>query len=130
MAVRGGVRERIVFAGDITADRDVYAAMDVFVYPSIQGVFGIVVLEAMACGIPVVVSRLEGTDELVQHEHNGLLVDAADASGIADAVWRVGRDAALRQRLIQHGHDTMLRVGSDTEMARRYRAVYDAVLSR
>ena len=91
-ASRGGVRDRLVLAGDLRADSGVYGTMDVLVFPSLKGVFGIVMLEAMACGIPVVASGLEGTDELVTHEQNGLLVPPGDEKAIAEAVLRVSRD--------------------------------------
>jgi glycosyltransferase involved in cell wall biosynthesis len=127
-AARLGVRDRVVCAGALTADSAVYSAMDVLVYPSVKGVFGIVVLEAMACGIPVIVSGLEGTDELVKHEQNGLLVPPGDERALAEAVLRVSRDPDLRRRLTESGRNTVTREFTDIGMARQYRSLYESLL--
>jgi glycosyltransferase involved in cell wall biosynthesis len=130
MAAREGVRERVLFAGDLRADSGVYGTMDVFVYPSIKGVFGIAVLEAMACGIPVVASGQEGTDELVNDGQNGLLVPPGDERAIAEAVLRVSRDPDLRRRLGAAGRNTVALGFTDTGMARQYRSLYESLLGR
>ena len=85
----------------------------VFVCPSVYEPFGIVNLEAMACGIPVVASAVGGIPEIVLHEQTGLLVPlelgsdsppaprhrAQFARGLADAVNRLARDAQLSRKL-------------------------------
>jgi glycosyltransferase involved in cell wall biosynthesis len=127
-ASRWGVRERVLFAGDLRADSDVHSCFDVFVYPSVDGVFGLVVQEAMACGVPVVVSGLEGTDELIKHEENGLLVPPGDERAIAEAVLLVSRNPGLRRRLIDSGRATIAREFTDAGMARQYRSLYESLL--
>lgn len=58
-----------------------------------------VLVEAMACGLPVVSTRAAGVPDLVQHEHNGLLAEPRDASDLARQVGRLLDDEALRARL-------------------------------
>ena len=77
------------FLGRLTPDgvRDALAAADVLVAPSLVEPQGQVVLEAMACGRPVVATRVGGPAELVD-EHCGVLVDPRDAASIADGMRR------------------------------------------
>jgi glycosyltransferase involved in cell wall biosynthesis len=63
--------------------------------------FGLVVLEAMASGRPVIASRIGGLQEVVRHEETGLLVPPGDATALRDALQRLLQDDALRTRLGQ-----------------------------
>jgi D-inositol-3-phosphate glycosyltransferase len=73
-----------------------YAAADVFVMPSHYESFGMVVLEAMACGLPVVASRVGGLASTVVHERTGLLVPVGDWYAFAQAIMRVLAMPTLR----------------------------------
>ena len=74
-----------------------YAAADVFVMPSHYESFGMVVLEAMACGTPVVASRVGGMTSTVVAEHTGLLVPEGDWQAFAQAIVRLLDTPALRE---------------------------------
>jgi glycosyltransferase involved in cell wall biosynthesis len=74
-------------------------AADLFVLPSIEDAYALVVLEAMASGLPVVVSENTGSRELVTPDANGLLVEAGDARALADAIARLSASPELRSRL-------------------------------
>ena len=60
-----------------------YGAADVFVLPSRYELFGIVMLEAMACGVPVVATRFGGLAEVIAHGETGFLVDPTDTTELA-----------------------------------------------
>ncbi len=75
-----------------------YNRADVFCLPSVQEGFGIVFLEAMAAGKPIVAARAAAVPEVVKH---GLLVDPEDFEALADGIWRLWRDAALRATIQQ-----------------------------
>jgi glycosyltransferase involved in cell wall biosynthesis len=110
-------------------DAEFYASLDVFAYPSVAGAYGLVVLEAMACGLPIVASRLQGTEELIREDKNGLLVRAEDPPSLAAALLRLVRSAADRRRLgDQARHDAM--GYSETAMVERYEALYRSLLDR
>lgn len=85
--------------------REVYAAADVFVCPSIYEPLGIVNLEAMACETAVVASRVGGIPEVVVDGETGVLVDYAEDDpttferDLAEAVNKVAGDSALSQRM-------------------------------
>jgi glycosyltransferase involved in cell wall biosynthesis len=86
---------------------------DIFVFPSIIAVDGqmdgipISLMEAMAAGRPVVGSAISGIPELVRHEVNGLLVDAAYPQRMEAAIRRLVEDPALRERLGKAGRETV-----------------------
>lgn len=105
MAEALGISDCVLFKGhtpaeDLTA---LYASCDIFVMPSrflaadhdVEG-FGIVFLEASACGRPVIGGRSGGVEDAVLNEKTGLLVDPEDAGSLEQAVLRLWRDAGLR----------------------------------
>ena len=67
----------VTFTGYLKGEQlaSAYASADIFAFPSTSETFGQVVLEAMACGLPVVGVLSEGVCDLVQNEHTGLLLD-------------------------------------------------------
>lgn len=96
-------RARIHWLGHV-ADADLpalYSAADVFVFPSLYEGFGLPVLEAMACGTPVVTSARGALSEIAGP---ALICDPLDPSDIARAIQRA-RDPALRSRLVRCGFD-------------------------
>jgi glycosyltransferase involved in cell wall biosynthesis len=98
------VRERLPFArhhGFVDRDRlaELYADSDVFVFPSPTETCGLVALEAMASGIPVIAANAGGVLENVRPDENGLLVPAGDAGAFADAIATLIGDPVHRQRL-------------------------------
>jgi glycosyltransferase involved in cell wall biosynthesis len=76
-----------------------YASADVFVFPSTTDTFGNVILEAQACGLPVVVSDSGGPKELVEHEANGLITKSHDVEDFASAIRMLVTNRATRERM-------------------------------
>ncbi len=75
-----------------------YNRADVFCLPSVQEGFGIVFLEAMAAGKPIVAARAAAVPEVVKH---GLLVEPENAEALAEGIWRLWRDSGLRSLIEQ-----------------------------
>jgi UDP-glucose:(heptosyl)LPS alpha-1,3-glucosyltransferase len=82
VANENGVSNRVLFSAPTNQIEKMYAAADAFLLPTPYDAFAMVVTEAMACGLPVVVSREAGASELIQHGTNGLLLD--DAASVAE----------------------------------------------
>ncbi len=77
------------------------ARADVFALTSRYEGFGNVLVEAMACGVPVVATSSAGTREIVSADEDGLLVERHEPAAVAAALDRLLNDAALRQRMSQ-----------------------------
>ena len=83
-----------------TSSPDLYlAASDIFVLPSYREGFGSSVIEAGACGIPAVASRIYGLTDAVVHGHTGLLVTRGDVGELARAMEKLGNNRKLRLRM-------------------------------
>jgi glycosyltransferase involved in cell wall biosynthesis len=112
-----GLAGSVTLAGRMTSDAVAaeLAGVDVLAAPSVPTRGGkregipIVLMEAMAAGLPVVASRLSGIPELVTDGVDGLLVPPGDAVALADALARLAADPALRARLGAAGRATVLR---------------------
>jgi phosphatidylinositol alpha-1,6-mannosyltransferase len=109
-----GMAGRVIFAGSVSPRdvADTYALADIFIMANrtlpdgeTEG-FGLVFLEANACGIPVIAGRAGGSTDAVADGQNGLTVDGEDETMIAEAVTRLLTDAALRDRLVAQGLTT------------------------
>jgi glycosyltransferase involved in cell wall biosynthesis len=79
--------------------RSLYAAADIFVFPTRWDTFGIAVIEAMASGLPVVASNLNALPEIVGDGTSGLLVPMEDAAALGAAIERLGQDPERRRRM-------------------------------
>ena len=105
LAAQLGVTERVRFLGGGKRIEDVYANADILVHPAIYEPFSNACLEAMACGLPVVSSRINGASEIIQPGRNGAAVeDPANAAALAAAIEpllnpavRLGASAAARR---------------------------------
>lgn len=125
-----GLESAVILLGGIPTTREIYSTFDTFVFPSVEGAFGVVILEAMACGIPVIATRLDGTDELITNGTNALLVSPRAPDEIANAVLRLAQNRALGEQLTRAAHTRIENDFSASAMARHYLELYDSILSR
>lgn len=90
-----------IFTGYLRGEElaDAYASADFFAFPSTTDTFGNVVLEAQACGLPVIVSDVGGPRDLVQHGKDGFVTKALDVGELAEAIRRLSEDPALRESM-------------------------------
>jgi len=96
---------------------DFYAAADVVLVPSRSESFGLVALEAQACGTPVVAAAVGGLPFVVHHGRTGLLVEGHDPADHADALLRILRDHTLQAALGAEAAHQALRFTWDTSAA-------------
>jgi glycosyltransferase involved in cell wall biosynthesis len=96
---RLGLNGHVNLLGALDDPRLLLAALDMFVMPSLKEGMGVALLEAMACGLPVIGSKTGGIVDLIEHEKTGLLVPPADPQALMRALLRLSADAQLRRRL-------------------------------
>lgn len=126
----GALRQRVLMLGAVPHDRlpPYHAAADVFIGPARGGEsFGIVLIEAMAAGLPVVASDIDGWREVVRHGIDGLLVPPSDPLALAASVRRVLDDPDLAGQLIEGGRARAERYSWDTVTGEIEGAYRDAV---
>lgn len=112
-------RAQVHFEGRVGDDRltEAYRDCDIFVAPSRFESFGLVFVEAMRVGKPVVGCRAGGMPEVVTDELNGLLVAPDDVQAFADAVVRLAQSAELRASMSQAGRQLFLEKFTASQMA-------------
>ena len=98
-AARLGITGRVIFAGFVADRPALYHALDCLALPSLFEGLPMTLLEAMAAGVPVIASRVDGMAEILTHEADGLLFETGSAEGCAGALRCVIGDAAMRERL-------------------------------
>ena len=97
---RNGLENRMTILPIVPQVESYYAAADMYAGPSLEDSFAIPPLEAMACGLPVIVSRQAGVSELVTHGVDGfVLEDPADSRQLAELIRRIYASAELRRNL-------------------------------
>ncbi|MCI3920670.1 glycosyltransferase family 1 protein [Paenibacillus sp. TRM 82003] len=123
--------ESIRMLGFVEGQRlcELYAAADVFLFPSATETFGNVVLESLASGTPVVGAAAGGVKDNVRHGETGWLCPPGDAAAFTDALVRLRGDAGLRARLSVAGREYALTQSWDSIFARLL-ASYEDVLRR
>ncbi len=119
-----GIADKVVFAGD---QKDVYAwmdALDVLAHPAAREPFGLVLVEAMALGKPVVAVDHAGPSEIVEHGRSGLLVPADDVEAFATAI----RDALTDPACADHA-PARARAFTDVRMAETFAGALEALVA-
>jgi alpha-1,3-rhamnosyl/mannosyltransferase len=106
-AERHGDRVRLLGFVDEADLPALYRNAALFAFPSLYEGFGLPVLEAMACGVPVVCSNGSSLPEVAGDA--ALLVDPLDADGLAEAMARVLEDADLRREMVARGEEQAAR---------------------
>ena len=96
----------------------IYASADAFVFTSLTETLGLVVLEAMASGLPVIASPAGGVADHLRHEDNGLAYPAGDVTAMAHAIVRLCMDRKLRDDLGRGARRTAERLDWDGELDR------------
>jgi len=110
--------ERVEFCAPVADVRPLYGAADILVAPSLEDSFNLPVLEAMACGLPVIVSPKAGVSEWLAHGFDALLLkDPENTSELADAIRAVAGSSQLRKTLAENAVVTARKFSWDEHAA-------------
>jgi glycosyltransferase involved in cell wall biosynthesis len=119
---------RVRFAGAVTRVEDWLRAADLFVFPTENEAFGLSLVEAMACGLPAVTTRVGGIADYVDHGVNAWVVEPGDRVAIVAAIERLLEDSELALRLGRVARETVRgRFGADAIAAQYERLLADLV---
>lgn len=130
LARRIGVGESVCFLGFRADAREVTGLLDVLVVPSLTEGSPLVVLEAMAAGVPVVASDVGGIPDQIRHEREGLLVPPGDPKALEVALLCLLRDPAYARVLGEEGRRRAHSEFGHGRMVRRIEEVYLEILGR
>jgi glycosyltransferase involved in cell wall biosynthesis len=128
LARRLGVAKNVFFPGFRREIPAILRGADICVMPSHLEGLGTSVLDALACGLPVVAARAGGIPEMIEDGANGLLVPPRDPEALAGAILRLLRDPGERRRLGAAGPGTVLRRFTADTMVEGNLAVYRRLL--
>jgi glycosyltransferase involved in cell wall biosynthesis len=129
--IRGWVAQGIIeWLGHVDDMAALYASMDIVVLPSFyrEGL-PTSLIEAAACGLPLITTDMPGCREVVQHEADGLLVPPRDARALADAIARLLDSTALRARLGEAARAKVLAMFDERIVIQRTQKVYRELVS-
>ncbi len=118
-----GITDWVKFLGKRSDILDLLCEMDLFVLPSLMEGLSTVILESMACHIPVIATGIPGTREIIQDQVNGWLVNPADTITLHQAILDAYHSPEKREAFSQQAKIGLDRF-SITQVARQYRALY------
>jgi glycosyltransferase involved in cell wall biosynthesis len=125
-----GLQSNVILAGQQSNMPGVYAAMDIFVLPSLNEGLPMTILEAMAASKPVIATRVGAIPSVIKDGENGLLVDPRDSEGLRNAIANLLGDAERRRRMGDQAHALVSRGYTSEAMALKYREMYEEVLGK
>lgn len=125
------LEDRVHFRGDLSREQALQqiAGARVFCLASRREPFGLVILEAMALGTPVVATRTGGIPEIVQDGENGLLVEPGSPEQLAAAICRLLEDESLAKALARNARERVQHSFTLERFAEDYRTLYHRVLN-
>lgn len=129
MVARHNWGEAVTFAGEHPDVGPWLHRTAVYVQPSVSEGMANSILEAMACGLPVVATRVGGTPEVVEDGVSGLLVPPKDPAALATALVTLLADSALRVAMGSAGRKRVVRQFNEADMIRRTTTFLDSVVN-
>ena len=124
-----GINDNVLFLGTIPNKNlpEIYANSDLFVLPSIHEGLGIVYLEAMASGLPIVTTNSGGMRDLIIDGQTGILIKPKNSEGIAKAIKDLLCDEELIKHLVNNGRELVERNFSWRQTAVKYLRAYQSI---
>lgn len=126
--VAAGLEHDVEFAGEIHDVVEIFATADLFLLPSATESFGLAALEAMACEVPVIASRVGGLPEVIDHGVDGFLYDPDDLDGMVASAVRLLTDDDLHRRISRAARTVAVERYSADRVVPQYEAAYEELL--
>ncbi len=123
-----GVAKYVEFPGKCSSIARTIAEADLLLLPSELESFGLVALEAMASGVPVVATNVGGIPEVITHGEDGFLCEVGDIEAMAERAREILTDAPLRERFVRSGRHTAETRFSTQTIIPQYEAFYEELV--
>lgn len=126
-----GIAQKVYFTGYVSDENllKLYKCADITVFPSLYEPFGIVALEGMIAGVPVVVSDTGGMGEIVNHGHDGMKAYVGNANSLADSILILLFDEELANKCVINALEKIKQMYTWDIISKQTLAVYEEVLS-
>jgi UDP-glucose:(heptosyl)LPS alpha-1,3-glucosyltransferase len=112
-----GIADRVAFFAPVSDVRNFYAAADVLVAPSLEDSFNLPALEAMSCGLPVIVSSHAGISDWLTHEQDSIvLADPENVDNLAEAIRTLASDSSRRHAIATKASSTATKFSWDAHV--------------
>ncbi|MFQ5963092.1 MAG: glycosyltransferase family 4 protein [Candidatus Scalinduaceae bacterium] len=121
------IKEKVIFTGSRSDVTQIMKSMDLFVLPSLREPFGIVILEAQACGKPVIATSVGGIPEVIKDGDTGILVKPKDSDGLADAIITLLGDREKMRKMGLSGRERVEALFSTDRMVKETEELYRAI---
>lgn len=127
-----GLEKHIAFAGfcPVQEMKNMYSLMDIFILPSLTEGISLVLLEAMAMGIPVIATKVGGTNEIIEHGRTGYLIPPADKQAISEAIINLLNDEITAQSIAKAGQDRVKKEFSVNRMVKEIEEAYRGLVGK
>lgn len=119
----------VIFTGHSENVNEMLSLFDVFAFPSIDEGLGLVVIEAMASGVPVIASSIGGIPEIIENGKTGILIPPEDSDAMAKAVEFIINNKEERNKIVENARKALVRFDS-SEMIRQIDEVYDRLIEK
>jgi len=128
LAETQGVSSDVLFLGKQSDMAPLLSIADILLLPSENESFGLVALEAMACEVPVIATRIGGIPEVVEDEEDGYLFPLGDVAGMADASVKLLKNAGLRREMGKAARRHAIRDFCASKIVRHYENLYSQTI--
>jgi glycosyltransferase involved in cell wall biosynthesis len=128
MASTLGIADSVIFRGHVRQVVDFLRGTDLFVLPSLQEGMPNSLLEAMACGLPVVATRIGGGVDIINSGDNGILVEPGDPKGLASGILNILKDKEQARAIATRGLEVVRESYSLDSIIPRYLALYERIV--
>lgn len=118
-------RERLRYVSFTSSPEHYMAAADIFCLPSYREGFGMTIIEAAACGVPTVASRIYGITDAVEEDKSGLLAPAGDVAALVQALLRLITEDDLRKQMGNEARRRALELFSSARITRELLTLYE-----
>ena len=129
LALKHGIADRVDFLGKQDNVNELLALADLMIMPSEMESFGLAALEAMACCVPAIATRVGGVPELIEHQVNGLLYEVGDIDGMAAGALSLLTDPARLEIMSKAARKTAQDKFCASRIIPMYEAYYEQVIA-